>query len=493
MHATSSRRQILTGSVAALGLAGVTAAVTALADDSDATPSGEPKPQGKPRRHPNLVVIVADDLGSGELGSYGQQLIDTPRMDELAADGLRFTHAYAAAPVCAPSRCSMLTGLHSGHATVRTNPFQGGQASIGDGDTTFAEVLRERGYRTACIGKWGFGPEQANQPSHPNRRGFDEFYGYIGHGRAHDFYPTALWDNGRQTVLRANMHDRRGTYAPELFRKRALEFVSRNAAGDAPFLLYVAPNVPHAPSRRLEPAEYARRLWSKANKGHAVQVSQLDTLVGDIVDRLRAEGLEKDTVVLVTSDNGPHEEGQVDPERFEATGELRGFKRNLYEGGIRVPLVAWAPGRIEPGAVTDRKTPLTDLLPTLAELGGADVPDGIDGLSVAGLMGGGRRPEAHRYLYWFRNDPHTTPRAQAADRGRGLRVCEALRQGEWKIVRFAPGRERTVPDDRWDVELYNLRKDPGERHNVADRHPRIVSGMVALLREAWQDPPPARV
>ncbi|RLL69493.1 arylsulfatase [Streptomyces sp. Z26] len=493
MHATSSRRQILTGSAAALGLAGFTAAVTALADDTGATTARTSAPDLKPRRRPHLVVIVADDLGSGELGAYGQRLISTPRMDELAAGGLRFTHAYAAAPVCAPSRCSMLTGLHSGHAAVRSNPFHAGQAPLGDGDTTFAEVLRGRGYRTACIGKWGFGPELPDQASHPNRRGFDEFYGYIGHGRAHDYYPESLWDNGRRTVLTANAHEARGTYAPELFRRRALDFVSRNASGDAPFLLYVAPNVPHAPSRAVEPAEYARRLWSPANKGHAAQVGQLDTLVGDLVDRLRAEGLERDTVLLLTSDNGPHEEGGADPDQFRATGDLRGYKRNLYEGGIRVPLIAWAPGRIEPGAVSHRPTPLTDLLPTLAELGGADAPDGIDGLSVAGLMGAGGRPEAHRYLYWFRNDPHATPRAQAADRGRGLRVCEALRQGEWKLVRFAPGRDRTAPDHLWDVELYNLRKDPGERHDVAGRHPRIVAGMLRQLKDAWTDRPPVRV
>lgn len=490
----SSRRQILAGSVAALSLAGATAGVTALADDGSTAPAASRKRRRTPRKHPNIVVIVADDLGPGELGSYGQRLIGTPRLDELAADGLRFTHAYAAAPVCAPSRCSLLTGLHGGHATVRTNPFRGGQASIGEGDTTFAEVLRERGYRTACVGKWGFGPEAADQASHPNRRGFEEFFGYIGHGRAHDFYPAALWENGRRTPLRANAHDRQNTYAPELFRKRALDYVSRHAGGEAPFLLYVAPNIPHAPSRGLEPADYARRLWSEANKGHAAQVSQLDTLVGDIVDRLRAKGAEKDTVLLITSDNGPHEEGGVDPDRFEANDSLRGYKRNLYEGGIRVPLIAWAPGRIVSGTETDRKTPLTDLLPTLAELGGAEVPKGVDGLSLAGLMGAGRRPEAHRYLYWFRSDPHTTRRAQAADRGRGLRICEAVRQGEWKLLRFAPPgrRDRAAPDEQWEVELYNLRKDPREQHNVAGSHPRIVDSMVPLLHEAWTDPPPAR-
>lgn len=489
MHVTASRRQFVAGAGAALGLAGVTAAATALAHGGGtaAGPSGEPRGG----RRPNIVVVLADDLGYGELGSYGQRLIATPRLDELAAEGLRFTRAYAAAPVCAPSRCSLLTGLHSGHATVRTNPFHGAQGSIGDGDTTFAEVLRTRGYRTACIGKWGFGPEQPDQPSHPNNRGFEEFFGYLAHRHAHDFYPDSLWHNGQRTALPENANGRQGTYAPDLFRERALDFVARYAGGEDPFLLYFSPNVPHSPSRRLEPADYAARPWSKANKGHAAQVSHLDATVGALVDLLREKGVADSTVVLVSSDNGPHDEGRVRPGRFEASGGLRGRKRNLYEGGIRVPLLAWAPTRIAAGTETDRSTPLTDVLPTLAELAGAEIPEGVDGLSLAGALDGAEaRP--HRYLYWYRNDPHATAGSQIADRGRGLRLCEAVRQGDWKAVRFAPGRDRAVPDSRWQVELYDLRTDPGERHDVAAEHPRIVARLVNLMHDAWREPSPSR-
>ncbi|MCF6522933.1 arylsulfatase [Streptomyces sp. JJ36] len=490
MHATTSRRKFVAAAGAALGLAGATAAVTAIAAGTDDESSDSPSAEASVRP-PNVIVVLADDLGYGELGSYGQRLITTPRLDELAAEGMRFTQAYAPAPVCAPSRCSLLTGLHSGHAAVRTNPFQGPQASIGDDDTTFAELLRERGYRTACVGKWGFGPEEPHQPSHPNSRGFEEFYGYIAHGAAHDYHPDALWHNAERVALPANANGRRGTYAPDLFHERALDFLERHAGGDDPFLLYFAPNVPHAPSRRLEQAGYATRPWTQANKGHAAQVSHLDASVGAMVDLLRAKGADRDTILLVSSDNGPHDEGRVDPARFAAAGGLRGNKRNLYEGGIRVPLIAWAPGRIEPGSETDRATPLTDVLPTVAELAGARVPGNIDGVSLTGLLGGGdARP--HRYLYWYRNDPHATRHSQRADHGRGLQVCEAVRQGDWKLVRFAPGRDRSVPDARWQVELYNLRTDPGERHDVAARHPRIVARLVNLAHDAWVEPQPVR-
>ncbi|MFR9675568.1 arylsulfatase [Streptomyces sp. TR06-5] len=493
MHAT--RRRFLAGSATALGIAGASAAVSELALGR--------MPEPHPAKHPNVVVVLADDLGYGELGCYGQELIKTPRIDELADEGLRFTTAYAPAPVCAPARCSMLTGLHSGHAAVRTNPMAGPQQSLGDEDTTFAELLRDQGYRTACVGKWGFGPQEPDQPSHPNNRGFDEFYGYIGHHAAHDYYPASLWRNGRTVRIPGNLAGRRDTYAPDLFRERALDFVrhhveaqraEREGEGDGlparPFLLYYSPNVPHAPSRRLEEAGYATRPWTKANRGHAAQVTHLDDTVGALVDLLRESGADRNTLVLVTSDNGAHQEGRVDPTRFAATGPLRGVKRNLYEGGIRVPLVVWGPGRVEPGTVSDRQTPLTDVLPTLTELAGAPTPKGIDGLSLAGVLGGSGTPRSHPYLYWYRNDPYVTSMSQAADHGRALQACEAVRSGDWKLVRFAPGRDRTVPDSRWDVELYNLRDDPRERHDVSAQHPRTVNRLVELIHRAWVEPEP---
>ncbi|WP_369142418.1 sulfatase-like hydrolase/transferase [Streptomyces sp. R44] len=479
----SSRRRFLAGSAATLGLGALPAtgaAGTAVAQAAAAVPEDTTRP-------PNLVVVLADDLGYGELGAYGQKLIATPRIDGLAAEGLRFTDAYSAAAVCAPSRCSLLTGLHTGHATVRANP-SGAQGSLTASDTTFAEVLRARGYRTGVIGKWGFGPESAGQDSHPNARGFEEFHGYIDHTHAHQYYPAYLWHNGVKEPIPANENGARGVYAPDLLRQRALDFLDRHAA--EPFLLLLTPTVPHAPSDIPDTGAYASRSWTAANKGHAAQVSLFDSLVGDVVERLRALGLEDDTVLLVTSDNGPHEEGGVNPDLFDANGPLRGYKRNLYEGGIRVPLVAWGPGRVTPGT-SDRPTPLTDLLPTLAELGGAPAPSDVDGLSAAPLLtGGGAAVARHDHLYWFRDERGVTSRADAQDEQRSTWLAEALRRDRWKAVRFAPVRDHALPDDQWQVELYDLATDLGETSDLAARHPARAAELVALMRSSWQDPYP---
>ncbi|CAM5476919.1 hypothetical protein STANM309S_00801 [Streptomyces tanashiensis] len=245
--------------------------------------------------------------------------------------------------------------------------------------------------------------------------------------------------------------------------------------------------MPHAPSDIPDTGAYASRSWSAANKGHAAQVSLFDSLVGDVVDRLRALGLEDDTVVLVTSDNGPHEEGGVNPDQFDANGPLRGYKRNLYEGGVRVPLVAWGPGRVVPGT-SDRPTPLTDLLPTLAELGGAPAPSDVDGLSAAPLLtGGGAVAARHDHLYWFRDERGVTSRADAQDRQRATWLAEALRKDRWKAVRFAPVRDHALPDDQWQVELYDLATDIGETSDLAARYPARVAELVALMRASWQD------
>ncbi|MEU9421040.1 sulfatase-like hydrolase/transferase [Streptomyces sp. NPDC048272] len=366
-----SRRHFLAGSAAAVGLA-------ALPQVAGAAPASA----AEATTPPHLVVILADDLGYGDLGAYGQKLITTPRIDRLAAEGLRFTDAYAAAAVCAPSRAALLTGLHTGHAAVRANPDSGGQGGLGAGDTTFAEVLRARGYRTGLFGKWGFGPEAGEQPSHPGARGFEEFYGYIDHGHAHQYRPAYLWHNGARETLPA------GTYAPTAIAERALGFIDAHAAGPDPFLLFLTPNLPHAPSEIPDVGAYAARSWTQENKAHAAQISLLDAQVGAVVDRLTAHGIADRSVVLVASDNGPHEEGGVNPDLFDANGPLRGYKRNLYEGGVRVPLIAWSPGRIAPGTVSARPTPLYDLLPTLADLAGAPAPADIDGLSAAPALTG---------------------------------------------------------------------------------------------------------
>ncbi|MFB7940983.1 sulfatase-like hydrolase/transferase [Streptomyces sp. NPDC056049] len=474
-----SRRRFLAGS-AAVG-AGALSATAGTTLPAAAATRAAPEDTTRP---PNLVVVLADDLGRGEVGAYGQRLIATPRIDRLAAEGLRFTDAYSTAAVCAPSRCSLLTGLHTGHATVRANP-SGAQGALTATDTTFAEVLRARGYRTGLFGKWGFGPEAAGQPSHPNARGFDEFHGYIDHGHAHQYYPAQLWRDGTKEAVPANAGGAKGAYAPELLLGSALDFVDRHA--DRPFLLFLAPTVPHAPSDAPGHGPYADRPWTAADKGHAAQVSLLDSHIGRIVDRLRAHGLDRDTVLILASDNGPHEEGGVNPDHFDANGPLRGYKRNLYEGGIRVPLIAWGPGRVLPGT-SDRPTPLTDLLPTLAELGGAPAPADVDGLSAAPLLTGGAAVAArHDHLYWYRDERGVTGRANSQDGGRATWLAEALRKDRWKAVRFAPVRDRTLPDDQWQVELYDLATDLGETSDVAARHPATTAELVALMRASWRD------
>ncbi|WP_329380176.1 sulfatase-like hydrolase/transferase [Streptomyces sp. NBC_01351] len=471
----SSRRHFLAGSAAAAGLAAVPQ-LTAAAPAAATTAAGTPGP-------PHLVVILADDLGYGDLGAYGQKLISTPRIDQLAAEGLRFTDAYSAAAVCAPSRAALLTGLHTGHAAVRANPSSGGQGSLGAGDTTFAEVLRARGYRTGLFGKWGFGPEAADQPSHPGARGFEEFYGYIDHSHAHQYYPTYLWHNGAKETVPT------GTFAPTAIAERALGFIDAHAAGPDPFLLYLAPNLPHAPSDIPDVGAYASQSWTQANKAHAAQISLLDAQVGAVVDRLKALGIANRTVVLVASDNGPHEEGGVNPDLFDANGPLRGYKRNLYEGGVRVPLIAWAPGRIAAGTTSARPTPLYDVLPTLAELaGGAPAPSDIDGLSAAPVLNGAPAlAPLHNHLYWYRDEQGVTSRANTVDGGRAKQVAEAIRKDHWKAVRFAPARDRTVADSKWEFELYNLTTDLAEKNDVAAKNPSVVSSLTALLRASWSD------
>ncbi|GAA2775461.1 sulfatase-like hydrolase/transferase [Streptomyces showdoensis] len=487
-----SRRLFLAGSAAATaGLSGLPPALSpaaATADSPGPGSAGAAGAAGGPDRPPNLVVVLADDLGYGELGAYGQRLIRTPRIDRLAAEGLRFTDSYSTAAVCAPSRCSLLTGLHTGHATVRANP-SGAQGALTAADTTFAQLLRARGYRTGVIGKWGFGPEAAGQASHPNARGFEEFYGYIDHGHAHQYYPAYLWHNGAKEPIPANAGGARAVYAPDLIRQRALDFLDRHAA--EPFLLLLTPTVPHAPSDVPDTGEYAGTGWSAANKGHAAQVTLFDTLVGDVVDRLRALGLDGDTVLLVTSDNGPHEEGGVNPDLFDANGPLRGYKRNLYEGGVRVPLIAWGPGRVRPGT-SDRPTSLTDLLPTLADLAGAPAPSDVDGLSVATLLTGGAAPARHDHLYWFRDESGVTSRANAQDTQRATWLAEGLRKENYKAVRFAPVRDHTLPDAQWQVELYDLAVDPGETKDLSGSQPSKADELVALMRSSWRDGYPRR-
>lgn len=430
---------------------------------------------------PNIVFILADDLGYGDLGCYGQTRIRTPRLDRMAAEGLRFTRAYAGSTVCAPSRCALMTGRHMGHARVRGNAGRNNPLAqaLRAEDVTVARVLQQAGYTTALIGKWGLGDVGAAASGLPRRQGFDYFFGYLNQRHAHNYYPTFLWRNEDRVPLRntvpdqdedgAGVSDNRLEYSADLITDEALAFIRR--AQDRPFFLYFAPTIPHANNEAgaagmevPDLGEYRDRDWPAAQKAHAAMVTRLDRDVGRLLDLLRELGLEEKTLVIFSSDNGPHREGGFDPAAQGSSGPLRGIKRDLYEGGIRVPFIARWPGHVPAGRVTDQIVAFWDFLPTAAELAGVAAPAG-DGISFAPALLG-RPPEMRPgYLYW-----------EFFEGG----FKQAILEGDWKGVRLAPGRP---------LELYDLGTDPGETRNLAVDHPAVVARLERLLQGARTDSP----
>jgi arylsulfatase A-like enzyme len=415
---------------------------------------------------PNIILILADDLGYGELGSYGQTKIRTPNLDRLAAEGMRFTDAYAGNTVCAPSRSALLTGKHSGHGRVRSNV----QVPLAPEDVTIAEVLRAAGYHTGAFGKWALGWEGTTGT--PNKKGFEEWFGYLDQVHAHDYYPAYLWRNDVQRWLAGNEGGKRGEYAPDWFAKVAANFVRLNE--DNAFFLYFPTIIPHAnnelgtngmqvPSLGI----YDKEPWPAAEKAKAAMITRLDAFVGTLMEDLRKRKIDRDTLILFSSDNGPHREGGVNPAFFHSAGPFRGIKRELYEGGIRVPLLARWPGHIRPGMTNSQPIAFWDMLPTIAELVGVEPPKGLDGLSFAPALFGKEPARTHAYLYW-----------EFHEKG----YQQAVRRGPWKGVR---------PDADQPLELYNLAHDPGETHNVAAGHPDMVKQLEADMKEAadpWVQP-----
>jgi arylsulfatase A-like enzyme len=412
-----------------------------------------------PARKPNIIFVLADDLGYGDLGCYGQRQIQTPHLDRMAAEGMRFTQAYAGSTVCAPSRCCLITGLHSGHALLRGNRAD---LPLRPGDVTVQEVLKEAGYHTGLIGKWSLG--LLGSTGYPTRKGFDYWYGYFSQSHAHNYYPEHLLENDRAVHLRGNTGTQRKEYAHDLFTDRALEFVERNAA--RPYFLHLAYAIPHANNElgrdtgdgmevpSYEP--YESRPWPKPAKGFAAMITRMDRDIGRLFDMLKKTGQDENTIVIFSSDNGPHREGGHEPEMFQSSGPLRGIKRDLYEGGIRVPTIARWPGRIKAGQVSDHQWAFWDFLPTAAELAGTRSPAGLDGRSfVPALMG---RPQKQPdCLYW-----------EFHERG----FTQAVRTGDWKGVRHG----RKAP-----VELYDLAKDIGERNDIAAKHPEVAQRIARLM------------
>ena len=423
---------------------------------------------------PHIILIHADDLGYGDLGSYGQRKVATPHLDRLAREGTRFTQYYSGSTVCAPSRAALMLGLHTGHNWIRGN----GEIPLRPSDVTLPEVLKTAGYETAVVGKWGLGTEATD--GRPWAQGVDHFFGVLDHRHAHRQYTTHLWRNATRVELNLERD-----YVNDRFTADALEFVGRTHA--RPFFLYLAYTVPHAELRVPEDslAEYRGRFpetpyvnaeadaytpvppfqrtgyrsQPSPKAAFAAMVTRMDRDIGRLMATLHKAGLDRNTLVLFTSDNGPHREGGADPEFFDSNGPLRGIKRDLYEGGIRVPMIAWAPGRVPAGRASDHVWTHWDLLPTLADLAGATAPTGLDGLSMRPALEGRASP-THDFLYWEFHE-------------RGFQ--QAVRMGNWKALRLKPGAP---------LELYDLHADVGEATDVSAANAEIVARIERYLQTA---------
>ncbi len=430
----------------------------------------------KPRDpKPNIIFIIADDLGWGDLGCYGQKQIKTPNLDELAKEGMRFRSFYAGSTVCAPSRAALMTGVHCGHNTIRGN-VQG--LALGTNDVTIAQVLRTGGYTSGLIGKWGLGNE--NSTGTPKLKGFDDFVGYLDQGHAHDYYTPYLFRyDGRmgyeeRVEFPDNENGGKGQYTHDIFTRAALNFVKINKPDQfnkwRPFFLYLAYTIPHANNEAGRatgngmqvPSDepYSKEKWPQTEKNKAAMITRMDRDVGRLMSLLRELKLDDTTAVFFTSDNGPHKEGGVDPAFFQSSGPLRGYKRDLYEGGIRVPFIVRWPGKVKANQTVDVPWAFWDVLPTLSEMARVKPPENLDGISMLPVLLGNKSKSQHDYLYWEFHE-------------RGFQ--QAVRSGDWKAVR---------PQADAPLELYDLAKDISEKTNVADKNPEAVAKMEKYLKNA---------
>ena len=438
----------------------------------------EPEAKAPEAPPPNIVLIVADDLGYGDVGAYGQQRIQTPVLDRMAREGLRFTDFYAGSTVCAPSRAALMTGFHTGHTVVRGNrevkPM--GQHPLPPETITIAEVLKKKGYATGLVGKWGLGGPSST--GEPNVQGFDYFCGYLCQRHAHNSYPEFLFRNRDRFPLAnllpepkredgAGVATQKYEHSHDLLMHEAVDFVDRSAGG--PFFLAFTPTIPHANNEGgkdgMEVPDlgpYGDMDWPERQKQHAAMISRLDSGIGRLLQKLGEKGVAENTLVLFTSDNGPHREGGNDPDFNDSNGPLRGIKRDLYEGGIRVPLIAVWPGHAPAGETSGYVGAFWDFLPTFAELASAEAPEGLDGISMVPVLSGNEAEQPqHDFLYWEFHE------------GKGSK--QAVRMGDWKAVKLSPDGP---------AELYNLAEDIGEQNNVADQHPDVVGKIEDYLKTA---------
>jgi arylsulfatase A len=417
---------------------------------------------------PNIIYILSDDLAQGDLGCYGQKLIKTPHIDRMAAEGTRFTQALCGTAVCAPSRTSLITGLHSGHSPVRGNweiATGEGQLPLPAETVTVAEILKDAGYATACMGKWGMG--MFGTTGSPLKQGFDHFFGYNCQRHAHSYFPTYLWQDDQRIDLPGNTGKGIGeTYAQQLIQQDVLNWV--RAKKDAPFFLYYAITLPHGAHEIDDLGAYADQPWTKEQQNYAAQVTRLDSDVGALLSLLKELQLDQNTLVMISGDNGSSfapdtAMGQL----FEqARNGLRGHKRSLYEGALRQASVARWPGQVPAGRVCDEPWAFWDFLPTAVELAGTKVPANwpTDGHSLVAMLKGGKAPE-REHFYWELHEG---------------KPIQAVRFGSWKAVKNGPAAS---------LELYNLSVDPAEQHDIAASHPNEVVKAQSLMTASHQDNP----
>jgi arylsulfatase A len=439
----------------------------------------------KEKQLPNIVYILADDLGYGDLSCYGQQKFSTPNIDRLAQQGMLFRQHYSGCTVSAPSRSCLMTGLHTGHTPIRGNKGwePEGQWPLPANSFTVAEMLKMRGYFTGAFGKWGLG--YIDTEGDPNSQGFDEFFGYNCQSLAHNYYPDHLWHNHDKIAIFKNDSSRTGSYSPDLIHEKALAFIEQNK--NKPFFLFYPTTIPHAELFAKE--EYIRRFRGKydpeksfkgtdegpdyrlgpygsqpeAHAAFAAMIAELDDYVGEIIERIEILGLENNTVIFFASDNGPHIEGGADPDYFDSNGPLNGYKRDVYEGGIRTAMLVKWPGKIKAGSVSDHVSAFWDVMPTLAEITGADIPKGIDGISfLPELMG--KKQKKHEFLYW-----------EFHEQGGKM----AVRMGDWKAVKMNIDK---VPQGL--TELYDLAADEGETTDLSGSNPEIVKKMEEIMKQS---------
>ncbi len=433
---------------------------------------------------PNIIYIMVDDLGYGDLGCYGQKVIQTPNIDQLAAEGMKFTDHYAGHTVCRPSRLVLWTGKHVGHTGLTGNRPR----RLTGQERTVAKLLQESGYATGGVGKWALGhvddPSEVDNPGHPNHNGFDYWFGYLNQSNAHNFYPAFVWENDEQVFLPGNVIDpipagrgrvssKRVSYSHDFMTKAALGFITRHA--EDPFLLHIHWTIPHAnneggrvtgdgmeiPSHGI----YSGQDWPNPEKGFAAMVSHMDTDVGRLMKLLQKLKIDHKTLVIFTSDNGPHNEGGHNHEFFDSNGALTGFKRSMHEGGIRVPLIARWPGHIASGTSSDHQSGFYDFLPTACELAHVKAPGDIDGISYLPTLLGQTDQQQHEYLYCASQE--------------GL-TAVGVRYGEWKLVKYR--KAGNDPDKPTDWRLYDLSRDIAETQNIAAQHTDVVKTILGLLR-----------